>query len=79
MPVTNFSVYLIKDELVVEMARQGAAYATLNERFSLLVDRSMSRDEVAYRARTLVNIYPSDLEQVFTDEFLSFSCMYSEK
>lgn len=79
MPVTNFSVYLIKDELVVEMARQGAAYATLNERFSLLVDRLMSGDEVAYRARTLVNIYPSDLRQKFICKHLFFSCMYSEK
>lgn len=70
------SFYMIIDKLVTEMGKRRVAYSTLHERFNFLLDRSLSTDETVSKAKALIMMYPSDLEEAFTDEFLLFSQMF---
>ena len=38
----------------------------------------MSSDEIVSKAKALIEIYSSDLEEAFTDEFILFSRMFAE-
>jgi len=75
----NQTFYVIIDRITAEMEKRQAAYATLYERFNFLVDRSLSSDETVSKAKALVEIYPSDLEEAFIDEFLLFSQMSTDR
>lgn len=72
------SFYMIIDRLITEMGKRRAAYSTLHERFNFLLDRSLSTDETVSKAKALIEMYPSDLEEAFTDEFLLFSRMFAD-
>jgi enolase len=69
------SFYPIIDRLITEMTKRREAYNILCERFNFLLGRSMTRDEVIHKAKELVNMYPSYLEDGFIEEFLLFSRM----
>src|ERR1043165_5544606 len=72
------SFYVIIDRLITEMRKRRTAYATTYERFNFLLDRSLSSDEIVSKAKALIEIYSSDLEEAFTDEFILFSRMFAE-
>jgi len=61
------------------MGKRRAAYTTLLQRFNFLLDRSLKSNEIISKAKALIEIYPSDLEETFTDEFLLISQMYADK
>ncbi|XP_065672170.1 uncharacterized protein LOC136089994 [Hydra vulgaris] len=70
---------VIIDRLNNEMEKRRAAYKVLYERFNFLLDnRSLSSEEVVSKTKTLIQLYPSDLEDKLTDEFLLFSQMFSD-
>src|ERR1043165_4598129 len=55
------------------------AYATgYMKRFNFLLDRSLSSDETVSKAKALIEIYSSDLEEAFTDELILFSRIFAE-
>ncbi|XP_047138211.1 uncharacterized protein LOC124814478 [Hydra vulgaris] len=72
----NFRIqqyYVIIDRLNSEMEKLRAAYKVLYERFNFLLDnRSLSSEEVVAKTKALIQLYPSDLEDEFTDEFFLF-------
>ncbi|XP_065665620.1 uncharacterized protein LOC136087042 [Hydra vulgaris] len=71
--------YVIIDRLNNEMEKRRAAYKVLYERFNFLLDnKSLSSEEVVAKTKALIQLYPSDLEDEFTDEFLLFSQMFSD-
>ncbi|XP_047141129.1 uncharacterized protein LOC124816135 [Hydra vulgaris] len=78
----NFRIqqyYVIIDRLNNDMEKRRAAYKVLYERFNFLLDnRSLSSEEVVAKTKALIQLYPSDLEDEFTDEFLLFSQMFSD-
>ncbi|XP_065642533.1 uncharacterized protein LOC136074156 [Hydra vulgaris] len=78
----NFRIqqyYVIIDRLNNEMEKRIAAYKVLYERFNFLLDnRSLSSEEVVAKTKALIQLYPSDLEDEFKDEFLLFSQMFSD-
>ncbi|XP_065654607.1 uncharacterized protein LOC136081234 [Hydra vulgaris] len=78
----NFRIqqyYVIIDRLNNEMEKRRAAYKVLYERFNFLLDnRSLSSEEEVAKTKALIQLYPSDLEDEFTDEFLLFSQMFSD-
>ena len=73
------SFYVIIDRLMTEMERRRAAYPTLHERFNFLLDRSLPSAEIISKAKALVEVYPSDLEQAFANEFLLLSRLNARK
>lgn len=71
--------YVIIDRLNNEMEKRRAAYKVLYERFNFLHDNtSLSIEEVVAKTKALIELYPSDLEDEFTDEFLLFSQMFGD-
>src|ERR1043165_3547302 len=72
------SFYVIIDRLITEMRKRRTAYATTYERFNFLLARSLSSDEIVSKSKALIEIYSSDLEEAFTDEFILFSRMFAE-
>ena len=61
------------------MARRRESYVKLHERFSFLVDSSKSTVETLSQANVLIEIYPSDLEKSFADEFILSSHAFAER
>jgi hypothetical protein len=49
------SFYPIIDRLITETTKRREAYKILGEKFSFLLDRSMTRDEVIHKAKELMN------------------------
>nr|XP_047141431.1 uncharacterized protein LOC124816327 [Hydra vulgaris] len=78
----NFRIqqfYVIIDRLNNEMEKRRAAYKVLYERFNFLLDnRFLSTEEVVAKTKALIQLYPSDLEDEFTDVFLLFSQMFND-
>jgi hypothetical protein len=69
----------ILEQLIVEMERQHEACSSLSNCFSFLVYWSLGVEELTSQTKSLVAIYPNDLEDVFTDELVLFGGLYSDK
>ncbi|XP_065672003.1 zinc finger MYM-type protein 1-like [Hydra vulgaris] len=80
--IDNFRIqqyYVIIDRLNNEMEKRRAAYKVLYEKFNFLLDnRSLSSEEVMTKTKALIQLYLSDLEDEFTDEFLLFPQMFND-
>ncbi|XP_065664514.1 zinc finger MYM-type protein 1-like [Hydra vulgaris] len=79
----NFRIqqyYVIIDRLNNEMEKRRAAYKVLYKRFNFLLDnkKKVKPLEVVAKTKALIQLYPSDLEDEFTDKFLLFSQMFSD-